>query len=91
MANTHPIVYLRCRGISFPYEGGVRSSLLELLLAHQIAVEFQCLSGFCGSCRLRLNAGSGQVKYYKEPLAFVNRKEILPCCCFPLDDIELEL
>lgn len=65
------------------------SSLLDVLEAHQVSVEFQCRSGYCGACRLRLLVG--KVKYHQEPLAFVGHGEILPCCCLPVDDVELEL
>ncbi len=83
-----PIVSLRPLGTQLACEAGHRS-LLEALEAHKIAVEFQCRSGYCGSCRLRLV--QGRVKYLQTPLAFIQPGDILPCCCIPLEDIELEL
>lgn len=80
-----PVIHLRQRSSALSC-GGAHRSPLE---AHQVPVEFQCRSGYCGACRLRLLAG--EVKYHQEPLAFVGRGEILPCCCLPVDDIELEL
>lgn len=64
-------------------------SLLATLEFHQIAVEYQCREGFCGSCRTRLVAG--QVDWLTEPLAFIMPDEILPCCCRAKGDIEIEL
>ncbi|MGL4859109.1 MAG: class I ribonucleotide reductase maintenance protein YfaE [Enterobacteriaceae bacterium] len=64
-------------------------SLLELLEAHQIPLEYQCRSGYCGACRTRLL--KGRVHYHQVPLAVLNPGEILPCCCLPEADIELEL
>ncbi|HEY0209869.1 class I ribonucleotide reductase maintenance protein YfaE [Acerihabitans sp.] len=64
-------------------------SLLDALEAHQVPVESQCRSGYCGACRLRL--ARGQVRYHHTPLAFIQPGEILPCCCLPVEDIELEL
>ena len=83
-----PLIHLRPCGAALSSSEAHRS-LLDALKAHQVAVEFQCRSGYCGACRLRLLAG--EVKYHQEPLAFVGSGEILPCCCLPVDDIELEL
>ncbi|GAA0494046.1 class I ribonucleotide reductase maintenance protein YfaE [Tatumella punctata] len=63
--------------------------LLTALEAHQLPVEYQCREGYCGSCRVRLR--KGQVCYRSKPLAFVGQGEILPCCCRPVGDIELDL
>lgn len=54
-------------------------TLLEGLERTGHNVEYQCRSGYCGSCRLRLL--SGQVSYPEQPLAFIAPEEILPCCC----------
>lgn len=64
-------------------------NLLETLERHQVQIEYQCRSGYCGSCRLRLL--KGEVCYSQQPLAFIQPNEILPCCCQPLGDIEIEL
>ncbi len=64
-------------------------SLLAALEAKNIAVEYQCRSGYCGSCRLRLVAGS--VTWLMEPLAFIQPGEILPCCCKAQGDIEIDI
>ncbi|EFE95625.1 2Fe-2S iron-sulfur cluster binding domain protein [Serratia odorifera DSM 4582] len=63
--------------------------LLEVLELHDVQVEYQCRSGYCGACRLKLV--KGEVAYQQQPLAFINDGEILPCCCMPLVDIELEI
>lgn len=64
-------------------------SLLVALESQNIAVEYQCREGYCGSCRCRLV--SGQVDWLTEPLAFVPQGEILPCCCKANGDIEIEM
>ncbi len=64
-------------------------SLLDALEARQICVEYQCREGYCGSCRTRLL--KGKVSYHIQPLALIQHGEILPCCCRPQGDIELEL
>ncbi len=56
---------------------------------HNVAVEYQCREGYCGSCRTRLVAG--QVDWIAEPLAFIQPGQILPCCCRAKGDIEIEL
>ena len=52
-------------------------SLLAALESHNVAVEYQCREGYCGSCRTRLVAG--QVDW------------IVPCCCRAKGDIEIEM
>ena len=64
-------------------------SLLAALESHNVAVEYQCREGYCGSCRTRLVAG--QVDWIAEPLAFIQPGEILPCCCRAKGDIEIEM
>jgi len=54
-------------------------TLLEGLERTGHAVEYQCRSGYCGTCRLTLI--EGQVTYAEPPLAYLNPGEILPCCC----------
>lgn len=59
-------------------------TLLEALERRGYQVEYQCRSGYCGSCRTKIL--DGNVKYLTEPLAFTNDNEILPCCCRPVED-----
>ncbi|CAI0848231.1 2Fe-2S ferredoxin-like protein [Serratia proteamaculans] len=82
------IVTLRATGtqLSCPKSEGC---LLDVLELHDVEVEYQCRSGYCGACRLKLV--KGDVVYRQPPLAFINDGEILPCCCMPLTDIELEI
>jgi ferredoxin len=63
-------------------------NLLEVFEHHDVDVEYQCREGYCGSCRMRLV--SGEVTYSDKPLAFISEGEILPCCCLPIGDVELE-
>ncbi|MBO1519105.1 class I ribonucleotide reductase maintenance protein YfaE [Oceanisphaera pacifica] len=52
-------------------------------------VEYQCRGGYCGSCRTTLI--SGEVSYITPPLAFVSAGEVLPCCCHPKGEVELDI
>lgn len=63
--------------------------LLDVLESHNVPVEYQCRSGYCGACRMTLL--KGEVAYHQQPLAFINEGEILPCCCMPVMDIELAI
>lgn len=63
-------------------------TLLEALERTGHDVEYQCRSGYCGSCRLKLL--NGLVTYPNPPLAFIGPYEILPCCCQVQTDLELE-
>jgi len=64
------------------------SCLLDTLERHQLDVEYQCRSGYCGACQLNLL--QGEVCYQETPLAFIPNGTILPCCCIPITDLELE-
>ena len=66
-----------------------QTSLLNFLEQHQIHHEYQCRSGYCGSCRVKIK--KGKVSYAEAPLAFIQPDEILLCCCRVESDIELEL
>ena len=63
-------------------------SLLAGLERTNHAVEYQCRSGYCGSCRVKLLSGS--VSYDSMPMAFVQPGEILPCCCRVKEDISID-
>ena len=60
-------------------------SLLAGLERTNHAVEYQCRSGYCGSCRVKLLAG--QVSYREMPMAFIAQGEILACCCVLESDV----
>lgn len=81
-------VTLRTTGAQLPCPES-ESCLLDVLELHDVAVEYQCRSGYCGACRLKMV--KGKVAYRHQPLALINDGEILPCCCMPLMDIELEI
>ncbi|QED63697.1 2Fe-2S ferredoxin-like protein [Escherichia coli] len=51
-------------------------SLLAALESHNVAVEYQCREGYCGSCRTRLVAG--RVDWIAEPLAFIQPGKFCP-------------
>lgn len=64
-------------------------SLLDALERTGHHVEYQCRSGYCGACRIPLQAGA--VEYAKPPLAFVPRGDILPCCCTVTEPLKLKV
>ncbi|NQZ79753.1 MAG: 2Fe-2S ferredoxin-like protein [Colwellia sp.] len=63
-------------------------TLLECLEIAKIEVHYHCRDGYCGACRITLN--KGEIVYPNgEPLAYVGKNEILPCCCRPTTDIDI--
>ncbi|WP_233114092.1 class I ribonucleotide reductase maintenance protein YfaE, partial [Aggregatibacter actinomycetemcomitans] len=56
-----------------------RIPLLNRLEQHGVHHEYQCRSGYCGSCRVKIK--KGKVSYAETPLAFLQKDEILLCCC----------
>lgn len=83
------IIYLHMNYSTVIYGWSSSYSLLEELESHQLLIDYQCRAGFCGMCRMKLL--SGLIKYSLKPLAYVKHGEILPCCCLPLNNIQLEL
>ena len=65
------------------------TSLLDHLEKNNIHHEYQCRSGYCGSCRVKIK--KGKVSYKDTPLAFIQPDEILLCCCHVESDIEIDL
>lgn len=64
-------------------------NLLDALLAGGYEVEYQCRSGYCGSCRV--TKITGDVTYDETPLAHLNGDEILPCCCRAKSHLKLQV
>lgn len=68
---------------------GDNETLLEALERTGHEVEYQCRSGYCGSCRIKLISGS--VEYDEMPMAFLMPDDILPCCCRVKEDIRIAI
>lgn len=64
-------------------------NLLDALLDSNHEIDYQCRSGYCGSCRIQ--CVSGKVKYNDFPLAHLNSDEILPCCCRVTEPLKLAI
>ncbi|CAD83169.1 ferredoxin [Candidatus Blochmanniella floridana] len=76
--------------IKYLHDKKIPRSLLETLEIHNIPINYQCRSGYCGSCRANLQFGI--VQYYIQPLAsFFSSTEILTCCCYPITHITLKI
>lgn len=74
------------RSTRFPLQEG--ESLLDALERTGHEIGYQCRSGYCGSCRVRLLSGS--VSYADYPLAMLLPGEILACCCTVNTDISID-
>lgn len=62
-------------------------TLLEGLERTGHQVEYQCRSGYCGSCRLALE--EGEIDYQLAPLAMLRKNEFLPCCSTATSNLTL--
>lgn len=69
------------------YYNNIFCSILEALENYKISINYQCRSGYCGSCRAILTTGN--IQYFLSPLASSLSKEILTCCCYPINHITL--
>ncbi len=68
-------------------------TLLAALERTGHTVEYQCRSGYCGSCRLQLAEPqqAHHLFYPEPPLAHVGVAQLLPCCCQSRGTISLQL
>lgn len=71
------------------FQHQTNTTLLESIERQKIEVHYHCREGYCGACRTTLI--SGEVSYTTDPLAYIDDDEILPCCCVPTADIEIEI
>lgn len=65
------------------------SNLLDMLEKEGYDVQYQCRSGYCGMCRIKIT--QGEVEYKNKPLALIDKDEILPCCCTLTQNITIEI
>ncbi|VFS48389.1 2Fe-2S ferredoxin YfaE [Moellerella wisconsensis] len=49
--SSHKITLRQPQGVDVPFHSELHDSLLEALEDSQIAAEYQCREGYCGSCR----------------------------------------
>ncbi|MCG7657067.1 class I ribonucleotide reductase maintenance protein YfaE [Wielerella bovis] len=70
------------------FESFAHETLLQGLERTGYQVEYQCRSGYCGTCRTKIL--SGKVSYPEPHMAVVAENEILPCCCKVETDIQIE-
>jgi ferredoxin len=65
-----------------------KETILEAFKREKIKTFFMCQEGYCSTCKLTLE--EGQVEYIEEPIAILDKNEILPCICLPKTDIKLK-
>ncbi len=84
-----PIYAMHVEGVEKPLQFHYANNLLESLEAQDVQVHYECRDGYCGACRTDLV--EGEVAYLQEPMAWINKGEILPCCCVPKTALKLRL
>lgn len=47
-----------------------------------------CKEGYCATCKMTLK--KGEVSYIEEPIAMLDKNEILPCICIAKSDLEID-
>ncbi|CAL4320676.1 Uncharacterized ferredoxin-like protein YfaE [Buchnera aphidicola (Hyalopterus amygdali)] len=68
-----------------------KTSLLKILEYNNIKIEYQCRSGYCGTCRIQILKGNISYSIKKPIAALFKRKEIFPCCCEPEGNIIIKI
>ncbi len=84
-----PIYALHVVGFDGPLQFHYGHNLLESLEIQNVQVNFECRAGYCGACRTDLI--EGEVEYLQKTTAWINKGEILPCCCIPKTALKLKL
>lgn len=84
-----PVYAMKVEGVEQVLQFHHANTLLESLEAQGVQVPYQCRDGYCGGCRTDLV--EGDVAYLQEPMAWINKGEILPCCCVPKTALTLKL
>ncbi|MDE5285408.1 MAG: class I ribonucleotide reductase maintenance protein YfaE, partial [Buchnera aphidicola] len=65
--------------------------LLLTLELNKILIDYQCRSGYCGICRIKLIKGNIHYPKQKPMASIFSKKEIFPCCCQPKGNIYIEI
>ncbi|HGJ5876379.1 MAG TPA: class I ribonucleotide reductase maintenance protein YfaE [Arsenophonus sp.] len=86
---SYKITLHHAQGIQIPFHSEQHTSLLDALEQSKMQIEFHCRAGFCGACRVRLR--KGKVAYHNNPIACIDKDEILPCSCQPITDIDIDI
>ncbi|MCW5197743.1 class I ribonucleotide reductase maintenance protein YfaE [Buchnera aphidicola] len=67
-----------------------QSPLLQILIENNIKIDYQCKDGYCGTCKVILI--TGKICYLKKnPIAMLQKNEIVTCCCIVLSNITIKL
>lgn len=62
-------------------------TLLDMLNSAGVDVQSHCKDGYCGCCRLKLEAGN--IEWVIDPLAYINDNEVLACACKPVGSVSI--
>lgn len=68
-----------------------KTSLLFILELNNIIIEYQCRSGYCGICRVKLIKGNVLYSIKQPMAALLTKKDIFPCCCEPNGNITIKI
>ncbi|WP_343189744.1 2Fe-2S iron-sulfur cluster-binding protein [Buchnera aphidicola (Takecallis taiwana)] len=64
-------------------------SLLKILLIHRINIFYQCNSGYCGSCNIKLIYGT--IYQFQTSIACIQPGYILACVCQIQSNIKIQI
>lgn len=78
---------LHCEGKQYAIDSD--KTILSELERYNIPVSRGCGVGICSSCKVTMI--SGEVQYLRQPIAFLDKHEILTCISYALSDVMIEL
>lgn len=63
--------------------------IFDLLEEKGYSLFYECKSGYCGNCKVKLI--KGDIKYFIPIVAVATEEDILTCCSYPTSDIVVKL
>jgi ferredoxin-NADP reductase/ferredoxin len=84
-----PLVTFARSGLSVPYDGSTKASLLEFAEACDVPTRWSCRTGVCHTCMTPLL--SGRVTYRPDPLEPPPEGSVLICCSRPDSELVVDM
>lgn len=73
------------------FDPKVDSNLLTKMEDSGMPIEYGCLVGVCGVCKVRVTEGRKNIIEVDEGVIELCDNEILTCCCLITGDVSLEI
>ena len=86
-ASSHTVTFARSGVTAIVAKDG--ATVLDAARTAGLDAAYSCEEGVCGTCRCRCL--SGEITYIRDPVAWLEEDEILPCIARPRTDLEIDM